>query len=145
MLNPSRYRILAIGKIRKSWIQEGISLYIKRLPGLEISELRDSNPKKEALAIRNSLRNNELTVVLDEKSNPLSSIQFANHLKTFENQRLVFIVGGSEGIDSEIKNLASWKLSLSPLTFPHEIARLILVEQLFRAQSIIQGSPYHRI
>ena len=145
MLNPSRYRILAIGKIRKSWIQEGISLYIKRLPGLEISELRDSNPKKEALAIRNSLKSNELAVILDEKSNPLSSIQFANHLKTFENQRLVFIIGGSDGIDSEIKNLASWKLSLSPLTFPHDMARLILVEQLFRAQSIIQGSPYHRI
>ena len=145
MLNPSRYRILSIGKVRKAWIQEGISLYIKRLPGLKISELRDSNPKKEALAIRSSLRNNELAVVLDETSNPLSSIQFANHLKTFENQRLVFIIGGSDGIDSEIKSLASWKLSLSPLTFPHEIARLILVEQIFRAQSILQGSPYHRI
>ena len=144
MLNPSRYRILAIGKVRKAWIQEGISLYIKRLPGLKISELRDSNPKKEALAIRNSLKDNELAVVLDEKSNPLSSVQFANHLETFESQRLVFIIGGSDGIDSEIKNLASWRLSLSPLTLPHEMARLILVEQLFRAQSIIQGSPYHR-
>ena len=112
---------------------------------MKISELRDSNPKKEALAIRNSLKSNELTVVLDEKSDPLSSIQFANHLKTFENQRLVFIIGGSDGIDSEIKNLASWKFSLSPLTFPHEMARLILIEQLFRAQSILQGSPYHRI
>ena len=145
MLNPSRYRILAIGKVRKLWIQKGISLYIKRLPGLTISELRDSNPKKEAVAIRNSLKSNERPVVLDEKSDPLSSIQFANHLKTFESQRLVFIIGGSDGIDSEIKKLALWKLSLSPLTFPHEIARLILIEQLFRAQSILQGNPYHRI
>ncbi len=144
MFNPSRYRILSVGKIRKDWIKEGISLYLKRLPGLSITEIRNSNPQKEAESILSSLRKDELPVVLDEKYKTLSSIEFANHLQTLQNQRLAFIIGGTEGLNANIKNIAEWKLSLSPLTFPHEIARLLFIEQLYRAQSILQGSPYHR-
>ena len=144
MFNPSRYRILAIGKVRKSWIQEGASLYLKRLPGLEIKELRDSNQKKEAEAIRNSLNKEETIIVLNEATSSLSSVQFASRLKSFESRRLVFIIGGSDGIHTEIKEIADWEMSLSPLTFPHDLARLLLLEQLYRAQSILQGSPYHR-
>ncbi len=145
MLSPSRYRILTIGKIRKDWIRDGISLYLKRLPGLCITELRESNPAKEADAIRKSLTKDELLVVLDEKHSTLSSFEFATNLKNFGSQRLAFVIGGAEGIDAEIKNISHWKLGLSSLTFPHEIACLLLIEQLYRAQSILQGSPYHRI
>ena len=55
-----------------------------------------------------------------------------------------FVIGGADGLTAELKALAHWKLSLSPMTFPHELARLLLIEQLFRAQAIQQGSPYHR-
>ena len=144
MFNPSRYRILTIGKVRKGWIQEGVSLYLKRLPGLEIKELRDSNPKKEAEVIRNSLNKEETIIVLNESTSSLNSVQFASRLKRFESRRLVFIIGGSDGIHTEIKEIADWEMSLSPLTFPHDLARLLLLEQLYRAQSILQGSPYHR-
>ena len=143
-MNPSRCRIIAIGKVRKTWVQEGIELYRKRLPGLTIVELRDSNPKKEAESIRQTLRSDEWPVMLMEQGETLTSINFAERLRSLGSQRLAFVIGGADGFTAELKNLAHWKLSLSPMTFPHELARLLLIEQLFRAQAIQQGSPYHR-
>ena len=143
-MNPSRCRIIAIGKIRKTWVQEGIELYRKRLPGLTIVELRDGNPNKEAESIRQTLRSDEWPVMLMEQGETLTSINFAERLRSLGSQRLAFVIGGADGFTAELKNLAHWKLSLSPMTFPHELARLLLIEQLFRAQAIQQGSPYHR-
>ena len=143
-MNPSRCRILAVGKVRRSWIQEGIELYSKRLPGLEIREIRDSTPDKEAESIRASLRADEHLIALMEEGDAVGSIPFARRLDQLGNQRLAFVIGGADGLTTELKGIAHWQLSLSPMTFPHELARLMLIEQLFRAQSILQGSPYHR-
>ena len=143
-MNPSRCRILAVGKVRRSWIQGGIELYRKRLPGLEIIEIRDSTPDKEAESIRASLRPNEHLIALMEEGDAVGSIPFARRLDQLGNQRLAFVIGGADGLTNELKGRAHWQLSLSPMTFPHELARLMLIEQLFRAQAILQGSPYHR-
>lgn len=143
-MNPSRCRIIAIGKVRKTWVQEGIELYRKRLPGLTIVELRDGNPEKEAESIRQTLRSDEWPVMLMEQGETLTSISFSERLRNLGSQRLAFVIGGADGLTAELKGLAHWKLSLSPMTFPHELARLLLIEQLFRAQAIQQGSPYHR-
>ena len=143
-MNPSRCRILAVGKVRRSWIQDGIELYRKRLPGLEIIEIRDCTPDKEAESIRASLRPNEHLIALMEEGDAVGSIPFARRLDQLGNQRLAFVIGGADGLTNELKGHAHWKLSLSPMTFPHELARLMLIEQLFRAQAILQGSPYHR-
>ena len=133
-----------MGKVRRGWIQDGIDLYLKRLPGLTISELRDSNPDREAEAIRSALRPDETLIALMEQGNTLASVPFAQRLEQFGNQRLAFVIGGADGLTPELKAEAHWRLRLSPMTFPHELARLMLVEQLFRAQAIVQGSPYHR-
>ena len=143
-MNPSRCRILAVGKVRRSWIQDGIELYRKRLPGLEIIEIRDSTPDKEAESIRASLRPDEHLIALTEEGDAVGSIPFARRLDQLCNQRLAFVIGGADGLTNELKGRAHWQLSLSPMTFPHELARLMLIEQLFRAQAILQGSPYHR-
>ena len=143
-MNPSRCRILAVGKVRRSWIKDGIELYRKRLPGLEIIEIRDSTPDKEAESIRASLRPNEHLIALMEEGDAVGSIPFARRLDQLGNQRLAFVIGGADGLTNELKGRAHWQLSLSPMTFPHELARLMLIEQLFRAQAILQGSPYHR-
>ena len=143
-MNPSRCRIIAIGKVRKTWVQEGIELYLKRLPGLKIVELRDGNPEKEAESIRQTLRSDEWPVMLMEQGETLTSISFSEQLRSLGSQRLAFVIGGADGLTADLKALAHWKLSLSPMTFPHELARLLLIEQLFRAQAIQQGSPYHR-
>ena len=143
-MNPARCRIIAVGKVRKGWVQEGIALYLKRLPGLTITELRDSTPEKEAEAIRQALRPDELPVVLMEQGKTCDSVHFSEQLSGYGSQRLAFVIGGADGITAELKAAAAWQLSLSPMTFPHELSRLLLLEQLFRAQAIRAGSPYHR-
>ena len=143
-MTPLRCRILAVGKVRKRWVQDGIATYLKRLPGLTITEVRDSNPEKEADVIRQSLRSDELPVILMEQGRTLDSVAFSRKLASYGSQRLAFVIGGADGITADLKASATWQLSLSPMTFPHELARLLLLEQLFRAQAIHSGSPYHR-
>ena len=144
MINPSRIRILAVGKVRKGWLSEGVNLYLKRLPGLEVVELRDAGMAREAEAITAALRPEERLVALTEEGESFSSTALARRLEGSGSERLAFVIGGADGLDSALRARASWRLSLSPLTFPHELARLLLLEQLYRALSIQQGGPYHR-
>jgi 23S rRNA (pseudouridine1915-N3)-methyltransferase len=138
-------RILAVGKVRKAWVQEGIALYCKRLPGLEIAELKDSTMAKEAEAISSALRPEERLVVLTEEGLNLNSLAFAEQLRGSGSDRIAFVIGGADGLAAALKEQAHWRLSLSPMTFPHELARLLLLEQLYRASTILQGGPYHRL
>ena len=144
MLNISHYKIIAIGKIRKKWIQEGIDMYLKRLPGLEVREIKDSTQLKEEHTIKEIISKNEFLVTLNENGQSFTSKQLATKLLNSHNQNITFVIGGASGLTSSLNNLASWQLSLSPLTFPHEIARLLLIEQLYRAKTITQGGPYHK-
>ena len=141
MLNISHYKIIAIGKIKKKWIQEGIEMYLKRLPGLEI---KDSTQAKEEHTIKEIISKNEFLVTLNENGQSFTSKQLATKLLNSHNQNITFVIGGASGLTSSLNNLASWQLSLSPFTFPHEIARLLLIEQLYRAKTITQGGPYHK-
>ena len=79
-----------------------------------------------------------------EQGETLESIPFAQRLEQLSSERIAFVIGGADGLTEALKAEAHWRLSLSPMTFPHELARLMLVEQLFRAQAILQGRPYHR-
>ena len=97
-----------MGKVRRSWIQDGIDLYLKRLPGLTISELRDSTPEKEADAIRAALRPDETLIALMEQGDTLASVPFAQRLEQFGNQRLAFVIGGADGLTPELKAKAQW-------------------------------------
>jgi len=144
VINPSRIRILAVGKVRKGWVLEGIATYLKRLPGLQVVELRDAGKAKEAEAVLAALQPGEQLVVMAEEGQTFDSPAFAERLEGSGSERLVFVIGGAEGIDPALKARASWKLSLSPMTFPHDLARLLLLEQLYRALSIQQGGTYHK-
>jgi len=144
MLNISHYKIIAIGKIKKKWIQNGIEMYLKRLPGLEVIEIKDNNQSKEEHTIKDIIRKNEILVTLNENGQSFTSKQLATKLLNSHNQNIIFVIGGASGLPPSLNNSASWQLSLSPLTFPHEIARLLLIEQLYRAKTITQGGPYHK-
>jgi 23S rRNA (pseudouridine1915-N3)-methyltransferase len=144
MLNPARIRVLAVGKVRKDWVREGLATYRKRLPGITVLELRESSPEREAEALLAELRGDEQLVALSEEGQTLGSAQLAERLRDSGSGRLAFVIGGADGLTPRLKQRAAWTLSLSPLTFPHDLARLLLLEQLYRAQTILQGGPYHR-
>ena len=137
MIQSSRLSIKAIGKIKKIWIRQGIIQYKKRMPDLTIDELKTFN-------ISNSPFNN-INISLSEEGNQFNSIELASLLINFKNKKINFLIGDADGIPHEIKKQSDLLLSLSPLTFPHELARLILIEQLYRVISISNNSPYHRI
>ena len=136
MLQASRLSINAIGKIKKNWIREGINQYKKRMPDLIINESKSFN--------LDNIRNNNIVIALSEEGEYFTSFELTSLFLNFKNQKINFLIGDADGIPSEIKNKSNLLLSLSPLTFPHELARLILLEQIYRAISISNNSPYHR-
>ena len=139
MLQTSRLTINAIGKIKKPWITEGINQYRKRIPDISIHEFKNFKI--------NSLKNifsNNITISLTEEGKYYNSKEFTSLLLSFNNKKIFFFIGDEKGLPIEIKSNSNLLLSLSPLTFPHEIARLILIEQIYRASSITKNSPYHR-
>tara|TARA_B100001250_G_scaffold131347_1_gene112160 strand:+ start:1317 stop:1754 length:438 start_codon:yes stop_codon:yes gene_type:complete len=144
MLNISHYKIIAIGKIKKQWIQSGIEMYLKRLPGLQVIEIKDSTQKKEENTFKEIIKKNETLITLNENGQSFTSKQLAKKLLSCQNQNITFAIGGATGLTPSLNNFAAWQLSLSPLTLPHEIARLLLIEQLYRAKTIIQGGSYHK-
>ena len=136
MLQTNRLSIYAIGKIKKNWIRDGINQYKKRMPDLIINEYKSFNI--------NNIPVNNIIICLTEEGKSFSSIELTSLLLNFKNKKINFLIGDADGIPSDIKEKSHLLLSLSPLTFPHELARLILVEQIYRAISISNNSPYHR-
>ena len=150
---------LVIGKTEDSYLKEGIEKYIKRLKHyvkfemIELPELKntknfseDQQRAKEAEMISKNLSNTDYIVLLDEKGQEYSSVQFSGFIskKMLSSvQNLVFIVGGPYGFENNLHTLANEKLSLSKMTFSHQMVRLFFVEQLYRAFSILKGEPYH--
>lgn len=103
--------------------------------------------RKEAEALRRRLRDRDLVVALDERGEALTSEGLAARLRQAERsggRDVAFVVGGPSGLDPSLLRAAAWKLSLSRLTLPHQLARLILVEQIYRALTILRGEPYHK-
>ena len=137
MLLTNRLSINAIGKIKKNWIRDGINQYKKRMPDLIINELKTFN-------INNLRLNNNIIISLSEEGKQFNSIELTSLLLKFKNKKIIFLIGDADGISSDVKKKSDLLLSLSPLTFPHELARLILLEQIYRAISISNNSPYHR-
>lgn len=136
MLQTNRLSINAIGKIKKDWIREGINQYKKRMPDLIINETKSFNI--------DNIRVNNIIICLTEEGQSFNSIELTSLLLNFKNKKINFLIGDADGIPSDIKDKSNLLLSLSPLTFPHELARLILIEQIYRAISISNNSPYHR-
>ena len=139
MIQTNRLTINAIGKIKKPWIKEGIDQYKKRMPDLIIREFKNFkiNSFKEN-------RDKNIIISLGEEGKSFNSKEFSSLLLNFNNQKITFFIGDSDGLSSQFKYNSDLLLSLSPLTFPHELARLVLIEQIYRAVSIAKNSPYHR-
>ena len=154
-----KIRILSPSKVRQSFILEGEQEYLKRLKreaDIERVEIEVSVPsslpepdamKREAEALLGRIRDDEMLIVLDERGRQMSSPELAALLDERMRggqSKFCFVIGGAYGLDESVRKRASVVLSLSKLTFPYQLTRLILIEQLYRALSIIRGQPYHK-
>lgn len=148
--------LLVVGKLSSKEIQKLEDDYLKRLkkPGLKIHELKAhaENLAKESTEIINKIKTLFKTgsphiILMTEGGKIMDSPDFSKYISTkreLHGDKVVFIIGGAAGFGAEIIKMASAKLSLSPLTFPHKLARLLLIEQLYRAETISSGHPYHK-
>ncbi len=155
--------ILTAGKIKESFYREAVAEYQKRLKRycrLEIIEVADEPAperassaqeelirEKEAQRILSRLRDNSFVITLEIAGKKLDSEKFAKKLEDLAlsgKSQLVFIIGGSLGLHTSVSARADLKLSFSDMTFPHQLMRVILTEQIYRAFRIISGAPYHK-
>mgnify|MGYP003606107167 FL=1 len=147
--------VLCVGRRSQEEYIDAMQTYTKRLQTsyklswdlLASSALEPSKAKQiESDVIRAKLKPNDIVWLLDERGQQISSIQLSNKLQTLKNtgiSRLVIIIGGAYGVDESLRNSVTWQWSLSKLVFPHQMVRLILAEQLYRADQIDRGSAYH--
>lgn len=151
-------RILAIGKTKSGFVREGLQEYVARLKHYsklsweefdDIKKIDRTNQtlvkQKEGELILSQLKPNDYLILLDEEGKARRSVEFAEWLekKQVSSTNMVFCIGGAFGFSPEVYKRANEKLSLSPMTFNHQMVRMIFMEQLYRAFTIQRGEPYH--
>ena len=148
-----KIRILAVGKQKSSPAKDLCAEYLKRLNWdvslKEIDTPKGATAAQEAPIILKSLEKQQgLVVALDERGETLSSPDFARRLPKWQEQapgnEIVFLIGGADGFDNAVREKARFLLSFGKQTWPHMLVRVMLLEQVYRAQQIIAGHPYHR-
>lgn len=154
-----KIKFVLIGKSSFGFVETGMSMYKERLKHfidfetVLISDIKNTKKMppeqvklKEGALILKTLNNTDFLVLLDERGMGVDSLKFAGFIENKMNtgiKKLVFVVGGAYGFSSEIYKRANYKLSLSEMTFSHQIIRLFFMEQIYRAFTIIKGLPYH--
>lgn len=154
-----KINLLCIGKTDDKEIKNLINYYLTRLPrhwNFEITEIPDVKnarnltpdllKKEEAKLFLNQIENTDLVVLLDEKGKQFTSREFAQKLDSYQNnsiKKICFLVGGAYGFSEEMYQRVNEKISISKMTFTHQMIRLFFVEQIYRADQILQGKPYH--
>lgn len=151
--------LLTVGKTDREWVREGLDIYVSRLRHYvpftltEIPELknvssltREQIKSKEGTLILKHIRPTDEVILLDERGRERSSVEFASFLSdrlACSSRDIVFVIGGAYGFSQEVYARADGKISLSRMTFSHQMVRTIFAEQLYRAFTIIKGEPYH--
>ncbi|HRX92192.1 MAG TPA: 23S rRNA (pseudouridine(1915)-N(3))-methyltransferase RlmH [Candidatus Izemoplasmatales bacterium] len=155
--------IITVGSLKEDYLKAGVKEYIKRISAyakLNMIEISDKslnkNPSQgdiqkvldqEGLEILKKIKSSTFVVTLEIDGDMMTSDQFAKfieHTTTYNSSEIVFVIGGSWGISREVKQRSNKSLSLSSMTFPHQLTRMIFLEQLYRAFTIINNEPYHK-
>lgn len=153
-----KIRVASVGKERSGLFAPAVEDYAQRLSHysrLELLELRAAGGKKlssaearrlEGQSILEQVKPRDWLIALDENGRMLSSVELSRFIEQAQNQSrdLLFAIGGDQGLDREVIGAARLVLSLSRFTLPHRLARLVLVEQLYRAFTLLHGEPYHK-
>ena len=140
-------KIIAIGKTRNKNLINLNEFFLKQMKNLKIEILSKSNKFDENVKIMKKIKQRDYVIALDSEGESIDSIKFSNLInssETYINKEIVFVIGGSEGLDKNIIARADKVLSFSKLTFQHQIVRLLLIEQIYRAKKIQENHPYHK-
>ena len=149
-------KIITIGFIKEQYLKDAITEYKKRISkytNLEIIELKDEDfgeiektLKVEEEKILKQISDRDYIITLEIEGKELTSIEFAKKIESIqlENSNITFIIGGSYGLSENIKNKANYHLSFSKMTFPHQLFRVLLLEQIYRAYKINNNESYHK-
>ena len=148
-------KIICVGNIKEKYLDDAIKEYSKRLSKytkleiIEVNEysmLEDKCLKEEAKLIEKNLDKKDYIITLDIEGKELTSPELANKINdiNISYTNIIFIIGGSYGIDSSIKEKANYSLSFSKMTFPHQLFRVLLLEQIYRAYKILNNETYHK-
>lgn len=148
-------KIICIGKIKETFFKEAILEYQKRISKyskLEIIELADYaltkelNIEKEGESILKNIKEKDFVITLEIEGKELNSLEFSKFLNDtqIQNSNIVFVIGGSDGLSNEVKKRSNYSLSFSKLTFPHQLFRIVLLEQIYRAFKIQNNESYHK-
>ena len=148
-------KIICIGKIKEQYLRDAINEYIKRLSKytkLEIVELPDASyDLKKTLeverdSILKNIKSSDYNILLDIEGKEFTSVDFANNLDKIlmHSSNINFIIGGSYGVHDDIRKVSNDRISFSKLTFPHQLFRVILLEQIYRSFKILNNEEYHK-
>lgn len=149
-------KIIAVGSVKENYLREAIQEYMKRLSkytNIEIIEVKDEGllekdkaMEQEADKIKKHLSSKDYIITMEIEGKEMTSPELANKINDIliENSNLVFIIGGSYGLSNSIKSLAKLHLSFSKMTFPHQLFRLLLLEQIYRSYKILNNESYHK-
>lgn len=149
-------KIITVGQIKERYLQDAINEYKKRLSkytNIEVIEVKDEGLveevkaiKLEAEKIKKHINDRDYIVTLEIEGKQMTSVEFANKIDNIliENSNIDFIIGGSYGLSDDIKNMSRLHLSFSKMTFPHQLFRVLLLEQIYRAYKINNNESYHK-
>lgn len=149
-------KLITVGSIKEKYLKDAIDEYIKRIKkytNIEIIEVKDEGLVEEVKAInieaekiKKYISNKDYVITLEIEGKEYTSIEFSKKIEQIqiENSNIIFIIGGSYGLSKEIKNRANMRLSFSKMTFPHQLFRIMLLEQIYRAYKIINNERYHK-
>ena len=148
-------KIICVGKVKENYYRDAIEEYLKRLSKytkVEIVEVSDLNYDKEktireeSKLIIDKLNNNDYKILMDIQGEILDSVALSKKLNDLmiSNSNITFIIGGSYGVSDELKRMVDYRLSFSILTFPHQLFRVVLLEQIYRCFKIINNEEYHK-
>ena len=137
--------IYSFGKSR-GWISDGVDQYLRRMPQVSVESISDKPVKDKEERMYSRIARGELVVVLDEKGESFTTRELATKYKSWQmsGSNVSFLIGDADGFSNAIRVRADLVWSLSALTFPHALARVIVCEQLYRVRSLLNGHPYHR-
>jgi len=142
-------KIICVGKLKEKYLVDACLEYKKRITkytNIELIELKDSNISKEKEEILKYIDKKDYIITLQVEGNNIDSIELSKKIDNIflTNPNITFIIGGSDGLDDEIKKISNYALSFSKLTFPHQLFRVMLLEQIYRCFKILNNETYHK-